>query len=126
MADEDARRYQSWLPKRFDLNASLPDLPAAIYSSHISPRISTQRSCFTIHGVRLNGLEEVANEEKSKMVKVIIPGNSVRRIKQELVISGIDEITVYPDLDGLGRFLTNVLKVQSSQMWLAGDDRGKK
>ncbi len=126
MADEDAKRYGQWLPKRFDPKASLPGLPAAIYSSHISPRISTQRSCFTVHGARLDGLEQLANESQTRMVKVVVPGSSVRRVKQELVISGIDEITIYPDLDGLGRFLTTVLKVESSQIWVAGGEKGKK
>jgi hypothetical protein len=39
--------------------------------------------------------------------------------QQELVTCGIDEVTIYPDLDGLGRFLTTVLKIESGQIWMA-------
>jgi FRG domain len=76
MADQDAKRYDPWLPKRFDPNASLPDLPAAVYASHIAARI--------------------------------------------------DEVTIYPDLDGLGRFLTAVLKIESSGIWVAGAEQHNK
>jgi hypothetical protein len=120
MAEEDAKRYDPWLPPRFGLAATLPNLPAAVYASHIAPRISTQRSCFTVHGNQLDGLEQLANEKESKLLKVVIPSASIQRIKQQLVISGIDEVTIYPDLDGLGRFLTTVLKVESNQIWFAG------
>lgn len=53
-------------------------------------------------------------------VKILIPKSTIKRIKQELLTCGIDEITIYPDLDGLGRFLTTVLKVEASQIWVAG------
>lgn len=119
MAKEDAERYGRWLPDRFEMNASLPTLPAAVYATHIAPRISTQRSCFTVHGSQLDGLEQLAKEHGSKLIKAVIPGNCIRRVKQELVTCGIDEVTIYPDLDGLGRLLTTVLKIESSRIWLA-------
>jgi hypothetical protein len=120
MAKEDAKRYDPWLPRRFETNACLPNLPAAIYASHIAPRISTQRSCFTVHGSQTNGLDQLAEEQDSKMVKVVIPGSCVQKIKRELMTCGIDEVTIYPDLDGLGRLLMAVLKVEASQIWPAG------
>jgi hypothetical protein len=119
MADEDAKRYDPWLPNRFDPKASLPNLPAAVYANHIAPRISTQRSCFTVHGSQIDGLEQLAKEHESKLVKAIVPGSCIQRVKQELVTCGIDEVTIYPDLDGLGRLLTTVLRIESSQIWLA-------
>jgi hypothetical protein len=121
MAKEDAKRYNRWLPDRFKPKANIPALPAAVYASHIAPRISTQRSCFTVHGSQIDGLERLANEQESRLIKVVINGNSVERIRQQLVTYGIDEVTIYPDLDGLGRSLTTVLKVESREIWVARD-----
>jgi hypothetical protein len=39
-----------WLPKRFSKLRGLPGAPVAIYPTHTVRRISSQRSCFTIHG----------------------------------------------------------------------------
>ena len=113
MAKEDADRYDPWLPRRFAIKPKLPKFPVAVYASHIVPRISTQRSCFTVHGRQVDGLEEIAQAPDAGLVKVVIPGACTQRIKQELVICGIDEVTIYPDLDGLGRSLTTILKAES-------------
>jgi hypothetical protein len=63
----------------------------------------------TIHGSEVGGLEKLARESDAHIAKVIIPYAEVSRIKEQLVVSGIDEVTIFPDLDGLGRFLTAVL-----------------
>jgi hypothetical protein len=113
MADEDAKRYTSWLPQRFAAGSDLPELPVAVYATHMVTRISSQRSCFTVHGGLTDGLERLMKEQATGLVKVIIPANATQIIKQHLVICGIDELTIYPDLDGLGRLLTTILKVES-------------
>lgn len=48
MAKRDAERYDRWLPERFDLDASLPRLPAAVYASHIAAGISTQTASINL------------------------------------------------------------------------------
>jgi hypothetical protein len=126
MAKADAKRYQRWLPDRFKPNVDLPDLPVAVYASHIAPRISTQRSCFTVHGSQIAGLEHVADNRKSRLIKVTIDHGFIKKMRQELVTCGIDEVTIYPDVDGLGRSLTTVLKVESSQLFVATSDRKRK
>jgi hypothetical protein len=108
ISKEDANRYSPWLPDRYSA-AKLPKLPVGIYPTHTVRRISTQRSCFTIHGSEADGLEQLAGESDAHIAKVIIPHAEVSRIKEQLVVSGIDEVTIFPDLDGLGRFLTAVL-----------------
>jgi hypothetical protein len=56
MVAKHAARYQPWLPARYSNTMSLKkQLPAAIYPTHFSRRISAQRSCFTIHGSDLAG-----------------------------------------------------------------------
>lgn len=110
----DAQRYAPWLPDRFDPTAVLKELPVAIYPTHIARRIGTQRSCFTIHGAVPDGFDTLRQESDARIVKIEVPASSVSRIEQALAVAGVDEVTVFPDLDGLGRFLTSVLRDEST------------
>jgi hypothetical protein len=99
------------LPHRFE-KVPQPELPVAIYPSHTVPRISTQRSCFAIHGSDRDGLTRLATKEvEPGLLK--IPAAAVRQIHAQLVLCGIDEVTIYPDLDGLGRFPTTTLRIEA-------------
>jgi hypothetical protein len=113
ISKSDADRYSPWLPARY-LTAELPELPVAVYPTHTARRISTQRSCFTIHGSDIDGLEQLRQEPGAHMAKIVVPRAAVLGIREELLISGIDEVTIFPDLDGLGRFLTTVLKSETN------------
>jgi hypothetical protein len=112
ISSQDANRYSAWLPDRYS-TAKLPELPAAVYPTHTVRRISTQRSCFTIYGSDPDGLEKLCHESGAHVAKVTIPRGEVSRIKEQLVVSGIDEVTIFPDLDGLGRFLITVLQTEA-------------
>jgi hypothetical protein len=46
------------------------------------------------HGSEVDGLDKLRQEPDAHMVR-------------------IDEVTIFPDLDGLGRFLTTVLKSET-------------
>jgi hypothetical protein len=91
-----------WLPEIFKPRTRLPKGPLAVYPTHIARRISTQRSAFTIHGSDERGLDRLAGDQ-DYMEKIIIPAISVRHIMRELEACGIDEVTIFPDLDGLSR-----------------------
>lgn len=108
----DAARYRPWLPDRYS-SALLPDLPSAVYPTHTVRRISTQRSCFTIQGSDVDGLEKLAEETDAHLVKIVLPRTDIPSMREQLVISGIDEVTIFPDLDGLGRYLTTVLLAET-------------
>jgi hypothetical protein len=108
----DADRYSPWLPDRYS-SAQLPELPVGVYPTHSVRRISTQRSCFTIYGSDPEGLEKLRHESDAHVAKIIIPRAEISRIKEELLISGVDEVTIFPDLDGLGRFLTSMLQFEA-------------
>jgi len=114
MSEPDAELYDPWLPNRFD-TSKLPKSPVAIYPSHTVPRISSQRSCFTIHGSDRDGLEALASAQDARLEKIEIPASSVRKMNVQLVLCGIDELTIYPDLDGLGRSLTTTLKLETGR-----------
>lgn len=108
----DATRYRPWLPDRY-AKTKLRHLPVAVYPSHTARRISTQRSCFTIHGSDVDGLDKLRLEKGSRLLNIIISSASLRKIAEQLVICGIDEVTIFPDLDGLGRLLTTMLNVET-------------
>jgi GNAT superfamily N-acetyltransferase len=114
LSRKDGRRYEPWLPDRYASQAKLSKpLPVAVYPNHSAPRISTQRSCFTIHGSQRDGLDAISEEKNARLLKIIIPGSNVLVVKEQLLVSGVDEVTIFPDTDGLGRSLTTMLKIET-------------
>ena len=101
--DKWAKRVEKWLPIRFSRMRGLPLEPVAIEPTHVARRISSQHSCFTIHGTDELALEKLHNRQNSCLVKIVIPGSKINDIKKDLRICGINEATIFPDLDGLGR-----------------------
>jgi hypothetical protein len=102
----DKRRVDPWLPPRFKNMAGLPQRPVAVYPTHIARRISTQRSCFTVHGTDTRGLDRLQRVDNGCLLKIVIPAFKVQAIRRELEASGIDEATIFPDLAGLSRALS--------------------
>lgn len=103
VTDRDRRLIDPWLPQRFARGKTIPEKPVAVYPAHITRRISTQRSCFTVHGSDSEGLNRLQGGGEQLLTKIAIPSFRVRSIRKELGAHGIDEVTVFPDLDGLGR-----------------------
>jgi len=103
LARADKERYTAWLPDRFDSKKLRKELPVAIYPSYIDRRIVAQRSCFTIHGSLQESLEEILNKKSDHLAKIVIPSHQIEKVKRQLELSGINEVTVFPDLEGLGR-----------------------
>lgn len=99
----DAARYSRWLPVRFATRGRLPRWPVAVFPSNIAGRIGSQRSCFTTHGRQADGLERLAKKPRSRLAKILVPRFCVLQIRAELRECGIDEATVFPDLEGLSR-----------------------
>jgi FRG domain len=106
-----ADRYKEWLPDRYSNTRCLKKrFPVAVYPTHFSRRISSQRSCFTIHGSDSDGFEHLPDTFLGYLRKVVIPASKKHDIERRLSVAGVDELTVFPDLDGLGRWLTVVLR----------------
>src|SRR5207244_585476 len=78
VTSREQRRVKPWLPDRFTTMRDLPRRTIAVYPTHTARRISTQRSCFTVHG-------------------------RLQNMRRELEAAGIDEATIFPDLSGLSR-----------------------
>lgn len=82
------------------------------YPKHITPRISAQQGCFTIHSTiednkKSPPLEDMvkSGEKSAFLTKYIIPHKFKKSIRQELDLLGVNDFTIFPDLDGLARKL---------------------
>ena len=101
---KDQKRVQPWLRPRWSAG-QLPEPPVAVFPTHIARRMCSQKSCFTIHGARENGFDRFLDEPNACLRRITIPASSVREIRRDLQAFGIDDTTIFPDLEGLGRTL---------------------
>jgi hypothetical protein len=102
--DKWTRKVQRWLPTRF-ANIRLPLKAVAVDPTHVVRRISSQHSCFTIHGRDKLGLDRLRGQKNGFLVKIVILSSGVPNIKKHLRTCGINEATIFPDMDGLGRLI---------------------
>ena len=97
-------KEDKWLPKRFGPPGTLPRLPIAVLPGHFDKRIGAQRSSFTVHGSDPAGLTKAAAATGNDgLTKITIRGSAIRTIKRSLDTCGIDETTIFPDLEHLSR-----------------------
>lgn len=76
--------------------------PLAIYPSRNSDRIFAQRGLFTLHG----SSEKPINETSKKIVhKIEIPFEAINDARLFLKLAGVNEFSIYRDLDSLARHL---------------------
>jgi hypothetical protein len=78
------------------------DEPVALYPEQRNSRLHAQRGYFTISGEDTRPLNQI---RPSVFRKVILPIDAVPEARQFLAMSGIDEHLLFPDLDGLSRYL---------------------
>jgi hypothetical protein len=76
--------------------------PFAIEPAHSNRRISAQRGTFTVHGYGKKAIEEVFPDI---VRKIEIPISEVGSIKKLLSSLGIDAFSVFPDNEGLAKYL---------------------
>ena len=107
---KDLARVKHWLPSRWDKKKQLPQYPLAIFPTHIARRISSQKSCFTIHGAEEAGFSRFSRGKNACLLKILIPGHVVQDMRLALNHYGIDDTTLFPDLEGLGRALATAYR----------------
>jgi hypothetical protein len=104
LADSDRRKYEPWLPNRFDAKRRLrKPLPVAIFPNQFDRRIAAQRSCFTVHGLKKDSLDSLFSKAQKLLAKIVIPAYAIEDVRNELEGCSVDEATIYPDLEGLGK-----------------------
>lgn len=67
--------------------------------AHITARIPAQQGVFTVHGN-----PEMPLDNHPQLERYMISSEACFMIKKKLDLCGINESTVFPDLDGLGRY----------------------
>ncbi len=77
--------------------------PLAIFPTMQNARIFAQKGHFTIHGASEKPLEEICPE---CVTKFILPAAALADARAFLHLAGLNEYSVFPDIDGLARYLT--------------------
>ena len=93
-------------------------LPVATYPTYVHPRLTGQRSCFTIHGKEKRGLNDLLGDKPILKRYVIHPACS-KSLRSELAVLGITGSVVFPDLDGLANELKQRFSSDSSKQGAA-------
>jgi len=108
-ADQRTEWIRRYLPETF-FKASLPKFPAALKPPYIDRRIAAQLSAFTIHGAIRDGLGSLVDLDATpRLGKIRIQARHVERVREDLVECGVVETTVFQDLEGLARELSQGL-----------------
>jgi len=79
-----------------------PGRAIAILPSKTTARVLAQRGVFTIHKIKDEPLDSVC---KSGLAKIELPQAALSDAKNFLKLAGVNEFTLFPDLDGLAGWL---------------------
>lgn len=83
------------------------ELPVAIHPTNIHPRMSVQKSCFTIHGKKQESLNKLLEGVGFKYLKkYLLDIHKLNEMLEDLKMLGISYATLFPDLDGLAKDLS--------------------
>ena len=100
--EEHKDRLSSYLGSRRES----PRFPLCLQPPAVDPRITVQKSVFTIHGKHINAFRLVGKRNKNPQIaKIRFSTKSAACVKERLGTMGITESTLFPDLEGLSRDL---------------------
>ena len=78
--------------------------PIALYPIRRNNRLASQAGYFTIHGNNVVPLEDLNNSNRY-LKRVDIPAEVINDAREFLKLAGVNDFTMFPDLDGLAKFL---------------------
>lgn len=81
------------------------DEPIAIYPIRRVDRLTTQGGYFTIHGNNIRPIEDMLKEDNAILRKIVLPTDAIKDAEDFLGMAGINDFTMFPDLDGLAQYL---------------------
>jgi hypothetical protein len=79
--------------------------PIAIYPIRRVDRLTTQGGYFTIHGYDIRPLETIIPPKHNIWRKIVLPSEAIGDAEDFLEMAGINDFTMFPDLDGLAQYL---------------------
>jgi hypothetical protein len=110
--DEDSRPLELYLPKEKNIDSDLiPECPLALDPSHFTRRVAAQRSQFVVFGKDADWLRKRIDQPRCRLKSIRIGRAAVPAMRSDLRASGITESVIFPDLDGLGREMTDLWNV---------------
>lgn len=87
------------------------ELPVAVPATYQDHRMIAQRSCFTIHGKRLESILDILQSLGVKVNDYLVVyefrQGDCAKITHQLSYLGISQSTIFPDLDNLGKDIGN-------------------
>ena len=98
----DEKLINKYIPRMWAKNPRIPKDPIAIQPTTNSKRIHSQKGCFILFGSEKIDLSKQRNT-KSFLQKIEVNIEPLEDIKDSLVVAGVTEAMVYPELDGLAR-----------------------
>lgn len=102
----------AYLPSdRKDLKElNVPRVPLLLDFPHITRRVGAQRSRFVVFGTDPFWLRERIGRTGFPLEVVVIDGKLIRNIRRELRDCGMTESVIFPDLDGVGREMSQLFE----------------
>jgi hypothetical protein len=83
-------------------SGDIPDFPIALYPFRHHDRLISQSGLFTMHGINVKPLDELAPD---CLIKVPIPDTLRNDIVLLLEVAGFNQFTIYQDFDSLAKYL---------------------
>jgi len=100
--------------------SSKEHVPAPVRPPYVTPRISAQRSCFTLHPANPGAFARAQSRDggSAALQKISIPASAKGNVIKDLRRAGITESVLFPDLEGLARELaTSELCDPRNHIW---------
>lgn len=107
-ADEDSSSVYLPSSDGSERDFELPTIPMLLRFPLFTRRIAAQRSQFIVFGSAPSWLSDEAKKPDSSICLITIDGQHTKAIRAELRECGVTESVIFPDLDGLGRELTQL------------------
>jgi len=103
--DEEGNSYSELLLYR-DPSKLFPwNAPIGLYPVRRAARLTTQSGYFTIHGNDSRPIEKIIPDKKNICKKIDIPITAIDSAYAFLEHAGINQFTLFPDIDGLSEYL---------------------
>ena len=81
------------------------DAPLGLYPVRRADRLTTQSGYFTVHGNDSRPIEKIVPESKKILKKIDLPKDAISSAFAFLDHAGINQFTLFPDMDGLSKYL---------------------
>jgi FRG domain len=82
--------------------------PIAVLSTRVTPRIAAQAAAFTVHGFDFSPIDclvDAGGNETLKLARITFDRTNLARLWDELEITGVNRLSLFPDLDNTAKHL---------------------